>query len=173
MVGAAGNSEVGQGDLERSTLLDVRNAEVLSLDLLGGDLELEVAAVVSLGPLQRRGVLDDALGDLVGGRRGDVLAEGRRGGHGRSGEFDTDGAGAGVGVVGGVVEPGQVADPVDVGVTREHDVVADVVLVESLQGTVPVGQVAVPSVHVEWLCGAVLDGLVQLREDCDGLVRRE
>lgn len=66
-----------------------------------------------------------------------------------------------------MIEPGQITDPVDVGVSREHDVVANVVLVEGLQGAVLAGQVAIPSIHVVGSLSAIHGGQVQLREDCN------
>lgn len=170
---AAHNGEVSEGNLSRSAHLGVRNTEELSLDLLGGDLKLKVSAVVSLGPHQRLSVLDEALRDLVGGRRSDVLAEGGGRADARSAELHTDGTGTALGAVGAVVEPGQVANPVDVGVTSENDVVANVVLVEGLQGAVLAGQVAVPSIHVEWRRSTVQGGQVQLREDCNTVRKKE
>ena len=46
------------------------------------------------------------------------------------------------GVVGVVVEPNKVADPVSVGVAGDDNVVADVVVVEGLEGAIAVGLIS-------------------------------
>lgn len=101
---------------------------------------------------------DEQVASVVGAGDGDVLAEGAGTGDGGAGEFDADGAGAGGRIVGVVVEPDEVADPVGVRVARDHDVVADVVRVQRLEGPVAAGLVAVPRVVVERVDVAVGEG---------------
>lgn len=164
---AALNSEVSQGDFPSITLLGGSHAEEMSSNLFWGDMEFKVTAVVSLRPLQRLTVSDNPLGDLVCRRNSGVLS--KRGGRadGCSAEFHTDGAGPAAGVVWAVVEPGQVTDPVNVGISRDYDVVANVVIVEGLQGPVLARHIAIPSIQVQWLFRPILECHVQLREYCN------
>jgi hypothetical protein len=51
-IGARLDGEVGQRDLQAVARAQVRQAEVAGADVLGGDLQLVVAAVVAFLPLQ-------------------------------------------------------------------------------------------------------------------------
>jgi hypothetical protein len=128
-------------------------------------VELEVAAVVDLAPLQLGVVRGEPVGSVVGVVDGDILAVGRRRRDSGSGEFDTETSGAsGRGIV-GVVQPDEVRHPVGVAVSGDNDVVSDVVLCQVLQSTVTVGLVAIPSIIVERVDVAVCGAFVDLAED--------
>lgn len=102
-----------------------------------------------------------------------------------TGEFSTQGSGAGGGVVFGVVEPDEVGDParmacqkgdgsfhcsdqrilLEMRIASHHDVVANVVVRESLECAVLVRDVAIPSIAVvRILFGTKPGGDVDARE---------
>jgi hypothetical protein len=93
-VSARLDSEVGQRDLQAVARAQVRQAKVAGADVLGGDLQLVVAAVVALLPLQFFVVADQKGGLIVGFDEGGVGAEGGVGG---------DGWGCGASAFGGVL----------------------------------------------------------------------
>jgi len=128
-------------------------------------LQLEVAAVVDFRPLQLAVGADQEVAGVVGVGEGDVLPVRAGAGDGGAGEFDADGAGPRGHVVRVVVQPDEVADPVGVRVTRDHNVVADVVGVQRLEGPVSVGLVPVPGVVVQRVSVAVRGRFVDARED--------
>ncbi len=69
------------------------------------------------------------------------------------------------GVIWMVVQPNQVANPIGVGVTRDHDVVVDLVIIESLERAVAVGLITIPCVVIQWVDVSVRNGLIDTRED--------
>lgn len=69
------------------------------------------------------------------------------------------------GVIRMVVQPNQVADPVRVRVARDHDVVVDIVIVESLKRAVAVSLVPIPCVVIQRINISISNGLVNARED--------
>lgn len=157
---AGHDGEVGQRDLSRVAGHDGRHAEVQRVDLARRDVQLVVAAVVDLLPLQLAVGAHEPLGRLHAAGDGDVGAVGRRRRDGRAAELDADGALARGRVVGVVVQPHQVRHPVGVAVARDHDVVGDVVAVQRLVRAVAVGLVPVPRVVVERVDVAVRHRLV-------------
>lgn len=64
-----------------------------------------------------------------------------------------------------VVKPDEIRHPIRMAVTADHDVVLDVVVVQSLEGAVTVGLVAIPGVVVQGVNVAVSDRLVEAGED--------
>ena len=165
MISTTQDREIRQTNLIRISGPRGGEPEVISHDRRLADLKLKVAAVVNLGPLQLAVGADEDVTDIVCAGDGDVLAERGGAGDGGAGEFDADGAGACFRVVGLIVEPDEVADPVGVRVARQHDVVADVVRVQRLEGPVAVSLVAVPGVVVQRVLVAESDGEVEARED--------
>ena len=110
------------------------------------DVQLEVAAVVELGPLQFAVVFGEQGAVAVGFGDGDVLPVGTRAGDCGAGKFDANAAFSRGRIVGVLVEPDEVADPVSVGVAGDDDVIVDVVAVEGLERAVSIGLIAIPSI---------------------------
>lgn len=125
------------------------NPEVSRLDLFVVDMELVVASVIRLGPLQFGIIPDEKRADVVGLSNGDVRSEWAGAGYGRPREFYPDRSRPRSAVVSVVVEPDDVADPVGVTVSRKKDVVANVVFVEVLECPVAVREIAVPSIDIK------------------------
>lgn len=165
LVGATQDREVRQADFVRVPVDDGGKAEVVGRDATLADLQLEVAAVVDFRPLQLAVGADQEAAGVVGFGEGDVLAVRAGAGDGGAGEFDADRAGSRRHVVGVVVQPDEVAHPVGVRVAGDHDVVADVVGVQGLEGSVSIGLVPVPGVVVQRVGVAVRGRFVQAGED--------
>lgn len=161
----ADDCKVGQRDLARVPVHNGREAKVPRLDLLRSDVQLVVPAVVELAPLQLPVGADEPLARLDARGETYVLTAGGGRGHGRPREFDADGPFARRRVVGMLVEPHEIRDPVRVRVARDHDVVGDVVVVQGREGPVAVGLVPVPGVVVEGVDVAVGEGLVDAAKD--------
>lgn len=89
LVRAAEHREVGQADLVGVSVDDGWQPEVACVDGVVADVQLEVAAVVELAPLQLAVVFDQVAACVVGGRDGDVVACGAGTGDCGAGEFDT------------------------------------------------------------------------------------
>lgn len=100
--------EIGNRDLVRVASDDSRKPEVLRLDFFLGEVELEVATVVDLAPLQLWVVGGEPVRFIVGVLDGDVLAVGRRRGDGSTGKLDAETASTGGGRVVAVVQPYEV-----------------------------------------------------------------
>lgn len=49
------------------------------------------------------------------------------------------------------VKPDEISNPIGMAVSREHDVVVDVVIIQGLKGSVAVGLVAIPLIAVVWI----------------------
>ena len=157
--------KVGQRNLIRIAIHDRRHPEVVRLHGRLRDMQLVVAAIVEFLPLQLAVSGDEPFRGLHALGDGDVGAVRAGRGDGRAGEFDTDGAGACDWVVGVVIEPDEVGDPVGVAVAGDHDVVGDVVGVESLECPVAVCLITIPSIIIEGVDVPVGDGLVDAAED--------
>ena len=82
MIAAGQHGEIRQGDLIRVAGDDGRHAEVLCGHGFGGQVELEVAAVVELGPLEFAVRGDEGVAGVEAEGEGDVLAVGGGGGDG-------------------------------------------------------------------------------------------
>lgn len=127
-------------------------------------MKLKVSAVVELRPLKLFIVSDESLRGLVGIGNRNVLSIGRGGSECSPGKFNTNGTSAGLGIVRLVVDPSHIAHPVGMRITRNHDVVVDLVVVEGLECAVLVGQISIPGVDVQRVL-AVGNGLIEARED--------
>ena len=62
-------------------------------------------------------------------------------------------------------EPDEIANPVCMRVPSNDDVVVDMVFVESLESSIPIGEIAIPSIIIERVYVTVGLGLVETRED--------
>ena len=96
LIGSSNHAKVRQANLQRIASRDRRHAEVAGIDHVLGDVELEVAAVVALVPLQLGVVSYEKAGLVCGALDGAAEA---RGGDGCAGELDAYGTFAGGRVV--------------------------------------------------------------------------
>ena len=64
-----------------------------------------------------------------------------------------------------VVKPDEIGHPIRMAVTANHNVIFDVVFVQSLEGAVTVGLVAIPGVVVQGIDVTISDRLVEAGED--------
>lgn len=83
------HSEVREADLVGVSVDDGRQPEVAGVDGVVADVQLEVAAVVELAPLQLAVVFDQVAACVVGGGEGDVLPCWTGARDCGAGEFDT------------------------------------------------------------------------------------
>ena len=156
-VGPAQNGEVGQADLIRVPVDNGWQAKVARIDRIMANLQFKVSTIIQLIPLQFAIGADEPSAGIVGCCNGDVVASGAWTRHGSTSKFHSNGAFAGSGVVGLVVEPDKIADPVCVRVAGDDDIIANVVGVEGVECAVAVGLVAVPGVIVERVDVAVCE----------------
>jgi hypothetical protein len=119
---------------------------VASSELLGGDVELVVTAVVTLSPLELPVVAHKSSGAIARVCDAATCTVTARG-DGSAGELDTNGTNAGGLIVGSLVEPHEVRNPVGVGVASKKRGVVDLVGVEVVEGAVAVRGVALDKVN--------------------------
>lgn len=141
-----GDREIRQRNLKRIASRDRRATPVLRLDLLLGDVQFGVAAVVPLLPLEFWIVADKVATYLFVGCNStfEAIARGAR-----DSELDADRALARGGVVWLLLEPDEIRHPVLMAVAGEHDGVANVVVIEVLQSAVLAAEIAIPCVGVD------------------------
>lgn len=161
--------EVGQTDFFRAPGPRVGDSKKVGLDGLLADVKLEITSVVQLGPLQFAVIRQQRAADLVGRCDGDVLTTRARAGNGGAGKFDPDASFPRGRVILMFAEPDQITDPVGMRIPGNDDVVANLVFVEGLESSVPVGVIAIPSIVVERIDVTVRLRLVKSREDCQDL----
>ena len=85
---AAHDCEVGQRDLVRIAVDDRRHAKVAGVDAIMTDMQLEVAAVVELAPLEFSVVGNQCTTRVVGCSNSDILTRRRRRRHRCSSKFN-------------------------------------------------------------------------------------
>lgn len=160
------DSKVGERDLVRISVDNCGQTKVVGLDLVIRNVQLKVAAIINVVPLQLRIGTDKPSAGIISGGQSDILSVRARRRDGRTGELNTNTVVAEAAVVVDVVKPDKIADPRSVAVTRHDNVVADIVLVEMVQGTVAVCLVAIPGVVIEGVDVAISGGLVDAGENC-------
>ena len=129
------------------------------------DRQLKVPPIIQLTPLQLPITRDQRRARVDGPRQRYVLPTRARRADRCARKLYADGPRARRRVVRRVVQPDEVGDPVCVAVAGDHDVVADLVVVQGGERAVAVALVAVPGVVVERVDVAVRDALVDARED--------
>ena len=157
--------EVGKTDFFRAADPRVGDSKEIRLHGLLGDVKLEIASVVQLGPLKFAVVRQQSAADVVRRCDGNVLTTGAGAGNGGPGKFDPDASFTRAGVILMFAEPDEIASPVRMRVPSNHDIVVDMVFVESLESSIPIGEIAVPSIIIEGVDVTIGFRLVETRED--------
>ena len=152
VVGTSANVELGEKQFVRVCEGVVLDTEELRVGLLAVELDLVVAAVLALGPLEVTVDVDEELGALSVLFGGEVAAVGGRGGDSGAAEFDGDRAATSSRVVGiRVVHPllvNGVKNPVGVRVTSNENRVVNLVLCKRVEEASSVLIVSIPSIVV-------------------------
>jgi hypothetical protein len=102
------DSKVGKADLVWVAGDDFRQAKEFGVDLLFGNVELVVATVVCLRPLQLPVVSDQVFTDVVGAGNGDVLTKRTGAADCSASEFNADCTSASRGIVRTLVKPDKI-----------------------------------------------------------------
>jgi hypothetical protein len=110
-ISTALDGKVGERNLIRVAVDDGWHSKKVGSDLIVVDVEFKVSSVVDILPLEFLVGVDEPVGCVVSGSKGDVLAVGARGGNSRASEFDTDAVVARGGVVAFVVQPDEIGYP--------------------------------------------------------------
>ena len=150
----------------------VRDAKEICLDGFLGDVKLEIATIINLRPLKFAVVRQQDAADIVRRFDGNVLTAGAWTGDGSAGEFDPDASFTGAGVIIVFVKPDEIASPIGMRIPSNYDVIVDLIFIESLKGSVPIGEIAIPRIIIEWVYVTVGFRLVETREDYWNLASR-
>lgn len=140
--------EVCQVNLVRVAAHNRRHTKVAGVDLVVTDLQLEIPAVIQVVPLELLVGVHEPRRVVVGRVYADVLAIRARTADCTACEFHTEATCSTGGRVVTVVQPDKVADPRGVRVSRQYNVVSNIVSREVIEGAVAVCLVAIPSVVV-------------------------
>lgn len=162
---AAQHGEVGQADLVRVAGFGRGQAEEAGVDRALADVQLKVSAVVELRPLQLAVVGHQPCAGEVGRLNSDVLPSRAGAGDGGAGKLHANTPLPGSGVIVLLPEPYQITDPVGVRVSRNDNVVSNVVVIKCLISPIAIREVTVPRVVIERVHVPIRDRCIQSGED--------
>lgn len=63
------------------------------------------------------------------------------------------------------VKPDEITSPIGMRIPRNYDIIVDLIIIESLEGSIPIGKIAIPRVIIEWVYVTVGFRLIETRED--------
>lgn len=127
-------------------------------------MQFEVATVIKFRPLQFTIGGDEVITGVIGSFDRDVVAVGTRARYRGTGKLHANTALPGVGIIGMFIEPDQIADPIGMGISRDNNVVPNIVIVKSLECSVSVRLIAVPSIIIERIDISIRNRFIETRK---------
>lgn len=167
------HGEIGKTYFFRAADPRMRDSEEICLHSFLGDVKLEITSIINLRPLKFAVVRQQDAADIVRSFDGNVLTAGAWTGDGSAGKFDPDASFTGAWVIIVFAKPDEIAGPICVRIPSNYDVIVDMIFVESLKGSVPIGKIAIPRVIIEWVYVTVGFRLVETREDYRNLASQD